>query len=156
MNNGIIYNGNTIGKNLSTGHYSIIRNDNIIGDNVRIGSYTEIAHHCIISDYVSIHSGCFVSEYTQLKERCWIGPHVKLINDKYPQTNNKNKAAPIIGKRSIIGANSVIMPGIEIGDDCLIGAGSVVSKNVPDGEVWVGNPAKFLKKRSDLDAYSIM
>lgn len=150
-----IYDGNRIGNNLITGHFVLIRENNKIGNNVKIGSYTEIAHDCRIGDNVKIHSKCFICENSILKDNCWIGPMVALINDEYPQTKDPNRRkAPVIGKNAIIGAKSIIMPGVYIGNNSLIGAGSVITRDVPDGEVWVGNPAIYLKKRNKLDAYS--
>ncbi len=151
----VIYDDNHIGCNFKVGHYVLIRQNNSIGDNVSIGSYTEVAYGCIIDDGVRIHSQCFICECSVLKRGCWIGPKVALINDDYPRTRNI-KMAPTIDEYAIIGANSTIMPGIHIGKYALIGAGSVVTKDIPNGEVWVGNPAVFLKKRDDINAYSTL
>ena len=149
----VVYLGNHIGKNVVFGEYVLIRQDNEIGSNVRIGSYTEIAHNVIVEDDVQIHSHCFIAEGTIIGENTWIGPHTILINDNYPQTNGKYRKSVKIGKNVIIGASCTIMPGIEIGENAFIGAGSVVTKNVPNGEVWYGSPAKYIKVKDKLDAY---
>jgi acetyltransferase-like isoleucine patch superfamily enzyme len=150
----MIYKNNKIGKNFFMGHYVIIRQDNVIGDNVSIGSYTEIAHDVIIEDDVRLHSRCFIPEYTILKRGCWIGPGVVMTNCKYPLTGDKETRGPTVGKHAIVGANCTLMPGVVIGDDAVIGAGSVVTKNVPNGEVWAGNPIKYLKRRKDILEYN--
>lgn len=151
-----VYPGNEIGGNIFIGHHALIRQNNKIGNNVKIGSFTEVAFDCVIEDNVSVHSHCFIAEGSVLKRKCWIGPRAMLINDMYPQSNNKNKKAPTICEGAIIGANSVIMPGVTVGKNALIGAGSVVTKDIPDNEVWVGNPATFLKKKDDLNAYPVV
>jgi len=152
----IVYEGTTIGKNCFFGHWALVRQNCVLGDNVSVGSNSEVANGCMLENNVRIHSQCFIAEYSVLREKSWIGPKSQLINDMYPQSNNKNKRSPIIEKGAIIGANCTIMPGVVIGENALVGAGSVVTKSVPADEVWVGNPAKYLKKRSDLDAYSAL
>ncbi len=154
----IIYSGNIIGDDFQTGHFVTIREDNKIGNNVSIGSHSNIEHHIIIEDNVRIHSNCFIPEYSILKRDSWIGPNVVLTNAKYPKSKNvKNKLiGPVIGENAIIGANSTILPGINIGKHALIGAGSVVTKNVKDFAIVTGNVAKFVGDIRDLNKYEIL
>lgn len=156
INDSIIYDGNIIGNNFTIGYYALIRQDNTIGHNVSIGSYTEIAYKCCIGNDVKIHSKCFICEGSIIGKHSWIGPCVTMANDKYPQTNNKNKRAPVIGENCIIGAGVLIMPGVVIGNNAIVGAHSTVVKSVPKEEVWAGNPAKFIKKRCDINEYTIV
>ena len=150
-----IYDGNEIGTGLFIGHYALIRGGNKIGEKVRIGSYTEIAHDCTIGNGVRIHSQCFICENSVLEDGAWLGPRVCLINDDYPNSGGKSvKRAPIIKRGARIGSSSVILPGVTVGEFALIGAGSIVTKDVPAGEVWCGNPAKFLKFVSAIGAYN--
>lgn len=148
----IIYPDNQIGDNFQTGHSVMIRESNKIGSNVSIGSGSNIEHHTIIEDNARIHSGCFIPEFSHLKKGCWIGPRVCLTNARYPSspTTKDNLTGVTVGENSKIGANSTILPGIIIGRNCLIGAGSVVTKDLPDDSVAVGNPARVIKKTSDL------
>ena len=142
----IIYPGNEIGDNFATGHFVTIREENKIGNNVSIGSHSNIEHHIVIEDNVRIHSNCFIPEYSTLKHDCWIGPNVVLTNAKFPRSINvKNELkGPIIEEYAKIGANSTILPGIKIGKHALIGAGSVVVKDVPEYAVVVGNPGNII------------
>ena len=80
-----------------------------------------------------------------------MGPNVTFTNDLFPRSGNKEykMLQTLVCKGASIGANSTILPGITIGENALIGAGSVVTKDVPAGEVWLGNPAKFYKKIID-------
>ena len=151
----IIYEGNRIGKKCEFGHFVLIRENNTIGNRVRIGSYTEIAHDCIIEDDVQIHSKCFIPEGTVLRKGCWIGPNVTFTNDLYPRTGGEFRAAATIGEGSIVGANSTIMPGVKVGKNSLIGAGSIVKHDIGNDEVWYGcnTTAKLMGKRSSLSGY---
>ena len=153
----IIYPGNQIGDNFQTGHFVSIREDNKIGNNVSIGSHSNIEHHIVIEDNVRIHSCCFIPEYSVLKRDCWIGPSVVLTNAKYPRSINvKNElVGPIIEEYAKIGANSTILPGVKIGKHALIGAGSVVVKDIPDYAIAVGNPAKIIGDIRKTKKYQI-
>lgn len=148
----VIYAGNKIGANFQTGHQVMIRELNEIGDNVSIGTGSVIEHHVKIGNGVRIHSQAFIPEESILEENCWIGPNVVITNAKYPRSPNVKKElkGAIIRRNAKIGANSTLLPGIEIGENSLIGAGSVVTKDVPANKVVAGNPAKIIKDINDL------
>ena len=153
----IIYPDNDIGDNFNTGHFVTIREENKIGNNVSVGSHSNIEHHIVIEDNVRIHSNCFIPEYSILKHDCWIGPNVVLTNAKFPRSINvKNELkGPIIEEYAKIGANSTILPGIKIGKHALIGAGSVVVKDVPDYAIMVGNPGIIIGDIRNIKKYEI-
>jgi acetyltransferase-like isoleucine patch superfamily enzyme len=148
----VIYAGNRIGSNFQTGNKVNIRELNTIGDDVSVGTLSVIEHHVEIGHRVRIHSQVFIPEYSILEEACWIGPNVVLTNAKFPMSPDakKNLRGPVIRRRAKVGANVTILPGVVIGEDALVGAGSVVSRDVPAGAVVVGNPARVIKKLSDL------
>jgi acetyltransferase-like isoleucine patch superfamily enzyme len=148
----VIYAGNRMGDHFQTGHKVNIRELNEIGHEVSIGTLSVVEHHVIIRDRVRIHSQVFVPEYSVLEEEAWLGPNVVLTNAKYPLSPGVKESlkGPIIKKGAIIGANSTILPGVVVGEYALVGAGSVVTRDVPNGAVVVGNPAKIVKHRSDL------
>ena len=150
-----IYYGAEIGENTDVWHFTLIRKNAKIGNNCSIGSYTEIAHHVKIGDNVRIHSHCFISEHTIIKEGVWIGPRVCITNSRYPSFEGaKLSIEPVtIERNAIIGANVTILPGVTIGENSFVGAGSVVTKNVKKGEVVAGNPAKHLKNIKDISVY---
>jgi len=148
----VIYGGNTIGKNFQTGHGVLVREKNIIKDNVSIGSHSVVEHHVKIGNDVRIHSGVFVPEYTVLEDGCWIGPGVVLTNARYPKSINVKRTlrGPRIKAKARIGANATILPGLVIGKEALVGAGAVVTKDVPTKAVVVGNPAKQINSVDKL------
>jgi acetyltransferase-like isoleucine patch superfamily enzyme len=148
----VIYAGNRIGNNFQTGNKANIRELNTIGNNVSIGTLTVIEHHVSIGDNVRIHNQVFIPEYSVLEDHAWIGPNVVFTNAKYPLSPGvkENLKGPIIKKGAKIGASATILPGVVIGENSLIGAGSVVTKDVPNGAVVVGNPAKIIKNISEL------
>lgn len=139
----VIYEGNSIGNNFQTGHHVLIRENNNIGSSVSIGTSTVIEHHVFIGDKVRIHSQAFIPEYTKLQEGCWIGPNVVITNARYPNRGDtKEKLESVcIGKGAVIGGNCTILPGVQIGEFAIVGAGSVVTKDVDSGVVVFGNPA---------------
>ena len=143
----VIYAGNKIGRNFQTGNQANIREFNSIGDNVSIGTLTVIEHHVVVERGVRIHSQAFIPEYSILKEGSWVGPNAVFTNAKVPLTPEaKNKlCGPILEKKARIGANVTLLPGVVIGENALVGAGSVVTKNVGENSIVAGNPARVIK-----------
>ncbi len=148
----VIYAGNQIGNNFQTGNKVNIRELNEIGNNVSIGTLSIIEHHVRIGDNVRIHSQVFMPEYSILEENVWLGPNVVLTNAKYPASPGakENLKGPVIKKGAKIGANATILPGIVVGENTLVGAGSVVVNDIPANVVVAGNPARIIKNISDL------
>lgn len=148
----VIYAGNKIGNNFQTGNKANIREMNEIGDDVSIGTLSVVEHHVKIGNRVRIHTQAFIPEYTILEDESWIGPNVVITNAKYPKSPNaKNELkGAYVKKYAIIGANSTILPGVVIGERSLVGAGSVVTKDVANETVVAGNPAVVIKNINDL------
>jgi acetyltransferase-like isoleucine patch superfamily enzyme len=129
-----------------------IRELNEIGDDVSVGTLSVIEHHVTIGNNVRIHSQVFIPEYSVIEDGAWLGPNVVLTNAKYPASPEAkaNLKGPLIMAKARIGANATILPGVTIGRNALVGAGSVVVKDVPEGAVVAGNPARVIKYVKDL------
>lgn len=136
----VIYGDTIIGDNFQSGHKVTIRENTKIGNNVRVGTLSDIQHKCTIGDYVSIHSNCFIGEESKINDYVWIFPHVVLTNDPTPPSNSL--IGVTIDSFAVIAARSLLLPGVHIHKDALVGAGSVVTKDVTVEMVVFGNPAK--------------
>lgn len=148
----IIYAGNKIGKSFTTGHMVMIRENNTIGDSVSIGTQTIIEHSVIIGDRARVHSGAFIPEFTKIEYGAWIGPRVCITNSKYPASKKSKDYlhGVTICRKARIGASVTILPGCTIGEQALVGSGSVVTKDIPAFAVVVGNPARIVGDVRDL------
>ena len=150
----VIYSGSIIGKNLQTGHHVVIRENNKIGDNVSVGSGSELGPGNIIGDRVRIHGQCFL-EHTTIGDNVFIAPGVKFGDDPHPYCPKYSECVlgAKVGDDVSIGIGAVILPGIEIGRGALIGAGSVVTRNIPENKVVMGNPARIIKNVDELKCH---
>jgi acetyltransferase-like isoleucine patch superfamily enzyme len=154
----VIYAGTVIGDGFRTGHGALVREFNEIGDDVSLGSHSVVEHHVQIRDGVRIHTGAFVPEYSVLEEGSWVGPHAVFTNALYPLAADAKKVlrGPHLLAGAKIGANATLLPGVVIGVNSLVGAGSVVVRDVPNGVVVAGNPARLVRAIDDIDEYRIL
>ena len=127
-----------------TGHGVLIREDTVIGARVSIGSHSVLEHHVTVGDGVRIHSACFIPELTVLEDGAWIGPGVRITNARHPNRpdTKANLEGVTVARGAVVGAAAVLLPGIRVGENALVGAGAVVVRDVADGAVVVGNPAR--------------
>lgn len=141
----VIYGGSTIGYNLETGHNVVIREENEIGDSLRILDNSVVDHGCRIGNDVKIHNKVYIAQYTCIEDEVFLAPGVTLANDIHPGCPHSDECmrGPHIKKGARIGINCTIFPRVVIGEYAVIGAGSVVTKDVPDGAVAYGNPARI-------------
>lgn len=152
----IIYCDVTIGENFESGHNLLIREKTVVGNNVLIGSNAVIEDNLKIGNDVKIQSMVFIPGLTVIEDDVFIGPNVIFLNDPHPMKCPKYKeclGGATVKKLVRIGANSTIFPGIVIGENSVIGAGAVVTKDVPPNSVAVGNPARITKKTDELKCY---
>ena len=126
-----------------------------IGDNTKIGAFVEIQKNATVGKNCKISSHTFVCEGVIIEDEVFVGHNVAFINDSYPrataeggqlQTEQDWKVEPtLVKKRASIGSGSTILSKITIGENALVGAGSVVTKDVPANAVVAGNPARILR-----------
>lgn len=128
--------------------YCVVLPDARIGEDCNICSHCLIENDVIIGNRCTIKCGVQVWDGIEIEDDVFIGSNVTFTNDKYPHSQNENWTLlkTRVCKGATIGAGSTILPGITIGKGAIIGAGSVVTKDVPAGELWMGNPAKFYRK----------
>lgn len=119
-----------------------------IGEKCNICSNCFIENEVEIGNNVTIKCGVQVWDGITLEDNVMIGSNVTFTNDMYPRSKNNDwkLLKTRIRKGATIGAGCIILPGITIGEGAFIAAGSVVTKDVPAGELWLGNPAKFYRK----------
>lgn len=140
-----------IGENTKIWQYSVILADAIIGQNCNICAHTFIENDVVIGDNVTLKSGVYLWDGITVENNVFIGPNATFTNDKAPRSKvyPREFLRTIIKEGASIGANATILPGVTIGKKSMVGAGSVVTKSVPDYAVVVGNPAKVIKFLQD-------
>lgn len=144
----VIFPDVTIGEGTRLGNFIFIRSDTRIGKGCTIGSYVDIEGEVSIGDYVSLQSSCYITRGVVIEDEVFCGPRVTTMNDKQICHRRGNltfkRAAPRILRAARVGGGSVLLPGITIGENALVGAGSVVMHDIPDGMIVVGNPARII------------
>ncbi len=134
-----------IGVNTNIWQFCVVLKGAVIGVDSNINAQVFIENDVIIGDNVTIKSGVQIWDGITIEDNVFIGPNVTFTNDFTPRSKQyPNKfLKTTVKKGASIGANSTIVGGINIGTYALIGAGSVVTKNIPNNELWYGNPAHF-------------
>lgn len=134
-----------IGAHTKIWQHCVVLEGAIIGQNCNLNYNVFVENNVIIGDNVTIKSGVQLWDGLKIENNVFIGPNVTFINDRLPRSKNYTNqlVSTIIDEGASIGANSTIMGGIRIGKFAMIGAGSVVTKNIPDLTLWFGNPAVF-------------
>ena len=127
--------------------YCVVLPKAVIGEDCNICSHCFIENDVCIGDRVTVKCGVQLWDGVRIEDDVFVGPNVTFTNDRYPRSKQYPEAfgKTLVRRGASIGAGSVILCGIEIGEGAMIGAGSVVTKDVPAGELWVGNPARFVK-----------
>jgi acetyltransferase-like isoleucine patch superfamily enzyme len=148
----VLYGGSRIGERFTTGHHVVVREDCQIGDDVCIWTGSVVDYGCRIGNGVKIHTNCYIAQYSVLEDNVFLAPGVAFANDLVP--GSANSAAlmqgPYVGKGAQIGVNTTVLPYVRIGDGAIVGAGSVVTRDIPSGSVAYGNPARPVRPVSEL------
>ena len=128
--------------------FCVVFSNCTIGENCNICSHCLIENDVKIGNNVTIKCGVQIWDGIEIEDDVFIGANVTFTNDKYPKSKNPDWTLlrTKICRGASIGAGSTILPGITIGTNAIVGAGSVVTKSIPDNELWLGNPARFVRK----------
>ncbi|WP_026908032.1 N-acetyltransferase [Paucisalibacillus globulus] len=139
--NTVLFTGTAIQKDAFIGDLASIREKVVIGEASIIGRNAIIEMNTMIGRYVTIQTGAYITADMIIEDNVFIGPCCSTSNDKYMGIGNYKHQGPIIRQGAKIGNNATLLPGITIGKQAIVGAGSVVTKSVPDKHTVVGNPA---------------
>jgi acetyltransferase-like isoleucine patch superfamily enzyme len=134
-----------------------------IGDETRIGTFVEIQKGALIGDNCKISSHTFICEGVTIESGVFVGHGVTFINDRYPRATNSagqlqteadwDCQKTVVKRGASIGSGATLLGGITVGENAIIGAGSVVTKDVPSNTIVAGNPAKILNTSSSQNAH---
>jgi acetyltransferase-like isoleucine patch superfamily enzyme len=134
-----------IGEATRIGNFVLIRDRTVIGRNCVIGSYVDIEGEVEIGHFVSLQSRCYITRGVVIEDEVFCGPGILTMNDKRIAHRRPSltfeRRAPRILRAARVGGGSVLCPGVTIGENALVGAGSVVTRDVPDRTIVAGNPA---------------
>jgi len=137
-----------IAPDVKVWHFVNILPGAVIGEGSSVGSYTEIGRNVVIGKRARIEAFVFIPEGVTIGDDVFIGPHACFTNDPHPPSASKQAWKPtFVEDGAAIGANATILPGVRIGKAAMVGAGAVVTKDVPPGKVVVGNPARVTGPR---------
>lgn len=136
-----------IGEDTKIWQFVVVLKGAKIGANCNICAHTLIEGDVEIGDNVTVKSGVYIWDGTRIEDDVFIGPNATLTNDSMPRSKQypDSFSGITLKKGCSVGANATLLPGITIGQGAMIGAGSVVTKNIPDHAIVVGNPAKIIR-----------
>ena len=123
-----------------------------IGANVSIGCLAHVGRNVALGEGTRIQGGAYIADGTQVGEAVFIGPNATILNDRYPPSRDATKWQFVsIKEGAVIGGGATILPGLCVGSHAVVAAGAVLTKDIPAGEVWAGNPAKYHMMRSEYE-----
>ncbi len=144
----VIYRGCEIGESVLVADLSTVRENVTIGKKTIVGRGVAIENFCKIGKFCKLETNVYITAYSELGDRVFVAPCVATSNDNFvgrTQERFKHFKGVTVKKGGRIGVNSTILPGKTIGEDALVGAGAVVTTDVPDGKIVVGMPAKVFR-----------
>jgi len=137
----VFYEGSTFGDGLVTGHQVSVREKLVAGVDLQLGTLADLQGHTSIGDHVRIYNGAHIARESRIGNYVWIFPYVVFTNDPHPPSDMAT-TGPIVEDFAVIATRATVLPGVRIGSDSLVGAASLVTKDVPAGMFVSGVPAK--------------
>ncbi|MFB6165588.1 MAG: DapH/DapD/GlmU-related protein [Haloarculaceae archaeon] len=137
----VIYHDVEIGNRFTTGHDAVVRAETTIGDDVVVGTHAVIDGGADVGSNVSIQTAVYVPPETRIADEVFLGPRATLTNDCYPVRTDDPLDGPTIERGASVGANATLLPGVTVGENAFVAAGSVVTEDVPPDTLAVGVPA---------------
>lgn len=136
-----------IGEGTRVWQFSVVLKGAVIGKNCNICAHTLIEGDVIVGNDVTVKSGVYLWDGLRVEDQVFIGPCATFANDKMPRSKQypEEFLTTVLKQGCSLGANCTILPGITIGRNAMVGAGAVVTTDVPDNAVVVGNPARIIK-----------
>jgi acetyltransferase-like isoleucine patch superfamily enzyme len=144
----IVFAGSTVGERVVLGDQSCVRERVKIGDDVVIGRGSLVENDTTIGALTKVQAGAYITAYSTLEEHVFIAPCVVTTNDNFMgRTKRRHELmkGPTVRRGARIGGGAILCPGIEVGEEAFVGAGAVVTKDVPPRAVVVGSPARVLR-----------
>jgi acyl-[acyl carrier protein]--UDP-N-acetylglucosamine O-acyltransferase len=144
----VIYAGSSFGPRLECGHKVTVRENTVAGVNLRLGTLTDIQGDCTFGNYSRMHGNVQIGKLSKIGNFCWVFPYVVFTNDPHPPS--EHCLGVVMDDYAVVGAHTIVMPGVTLGRECVIGGGSLVSQDIPPGMLAMGHPAKPRAKASML------
>jgi len=144
----VLYRGLKLGRKCLVADYATVREEVTIGDRTIVGRGVTIENECTIGRFVKLETECYITAYSTIEDRVFIAPGVTTSNDNFVGRTEARKKAfkgVTVKRGGRVGAGSVILPGKTIGEDALVAAGSVVTRDVPARKVVMGSPARVVR-----------
>jgi acyl-[acyl carrier protein]--UDP-N-acetylglucosamine O-acyltransferase len=135
----VIYQGVDLSGGIQTGHRVTIRENTVAGEDFQLGTLSDIQGDCEIGDFVRTHSNVHIGKHSRIGNFVWIFPYVVLTNDPHPPS--EVQSGVVVEDYVAIATMAVVLPGIRLGEGCLIGAGTTVIRDVPPGRIAAGMPS---------------
>jgi acetyltransferase-like isoleucine patch superfamily enzyme len=139
----VLYRNVVVGHHVRTGHRVMVREGCTIGDHVLIGSNVVIDNNCKLGSHISIQSNVYLPTGTQIGDLVFLGPNCTILNDRWPIRAGSKLEPPILERGVSVGGSATILPGVRLGEGCVVAAAAVVTKDVPPWHLAIGSPATF-------------
>jgi len=145
----VIYKGAALGEKCFVGDLATIREKTRIGDRTIVGKGATVENGTEVGKRVKIETGAYVTAFSTIEDYCFIAPEVTFTNDNYlgrTEERKKHFKGPTLKRGARIGANATLLPGVVIGEDAVVAAGSVVTKDLEPRKIYAGIPARYIRE----------